>query len=101
MQVTFGFQATFTTHPGKGEEVVRLLLDSPSLPSEDCVVFLINRSATDPDLVQVTEGWTSQEAHARFFGTEPAQALVAALRPLVAEQRPQVDLVPIGGKAAF
>ncbi|MEV1333718.1 antibiotic biosynthesis monooxygenase family protein [Micromonospora costi] len=101
MTVNHGFHATMTARPGKADELIELLLDAPSLPREDCVVFLVGRSASNPDVVHVTEGWTSPEAHAEFFASEPAQALVAALAPLLAGESQYADEVPVGGKAAF
>ncbi|MFC4035537.1 putative quinol monooxygenase [Streptomyces polygonati] len=101
MAVRHGFHATVTARPGKADELVAFLLDAPSLSNEDCVVFLVSRSAGNPDIVHVTEGWTSQEAHAGFFATEGAQALVAKLQPLLAGESEYVDAVPVGGKAAF
>ncbi|MDG4825262.1 antibiotic biosynthesis monooxygenase [Asanoa sp. WMMD1127] len=90
-----------TAQPGKAAELIALLLDAPSLTHEDCVVFLVGRSAGNPDVVYVTEGWTSQEAHAAFFASAPAQALVARLQPLLTGDSDYVDEVPVGGKAAF
>jgi quinol monooxygenase YgiN len=96
-----GFHATMTARPGRGDEVVALLLAAPSLPHEDCAVFLVGRSAADPDVVHVTEGWASEAAHQAFFATEPAQALVAALQPLLTGESRYSDEVPVGGKARF
>ncbi|MDW5326695.1 putative quinol monooxygenase [Plantactinospora sp. KLBMP9567] len=101
MRVTHGFHATMTARPGKGDEVVELLLAAPSLSHEDCVVFLVSRSAGNRDVVSVTEGWTSEEAHGEFFATGEAQALVAKLQPLLAAASDYTDEVPVGGKAAF
>jgi quinol monooxygenase YgiN len=101
MSVNHGFHATMTARPGKGDELVEFLLNAPSLSNEDCVVFLVGRSAGDRDVVHVTEGWTSEEAHGRFFATEEAQALVAKLQPLLTGESQYVDEVPVGGKAAF
>ena len=101
MSVTHGFHATMTAQPGKGDELVEVLLNAPSMPNEDCVVFLVGRSASDPDTVFVTEGWTSQQAHSRFFATEQAQTLVVKLQPLLAGESQYIDEVPVGGKAAF
>lgn len=101
MTVNHGFQATMTALPGKGDELVEFLLAAPSLPNEDCAVFLVSRSASDSDTVHVTEGWVSQEAHTRFFATEEARALVAALQPLLAGESVYSDAVPVGGKANF
>ncbi len=96
-----GFHATMTAQPGKGGEVVELLLRAPALPHPDCVVFLVGRSAADPDVVHVTEGWVSERAHRTFVATEPAQALVAELQPLLTGESRYTDEVPVGGKADF
>ena len=101
MTVSHGFHAIMTSRPGKGDEVVKLLLNAPSLSHDDCVVFLVGRSTANPDTVHVTEGWTSEQAHRTFFATEPAQALVAALQPLLAGESRYTDEVPVGGKATF
>lgn len=101
MTINYGFHATMTAQPGKGDELVGFLLASPSLANEDCVVFLIGRSAGNPDVVHVTEGWTSEEAHHGFFATGEAQTLMAQLQPLIAGEPEYVDEVPIGGKAAI
>ena len=101
MTVNHGFHATMTARPGQADEVIKLLLDAPSLSHEDCVVFLVGRSAGNPDVVHVTEGWTSAAAHSRFFATDEARALVAELAPLLAGDSQYVDEVPVGGKAAF
>ena len=101
MSVGHGFHATMTAQPGRGDELIDFLLASPSLDNDDCVVFLVGRSAADRDVVHVTEGWTSVEAHDAFFATEAAQSLVAKLQALVAGEPGYSDEVPIGGKPAF
>jgi len=101
LTVKHGFHATMTAQPGRGDEVVQLLLDAPSLAHDDCLVFLVGRSAGHPDTVHVTEGWTTVEAHSRFFATAEAQNLVAQLQPLLAGESQYTDEVPIGGKAVI
>ena len=89
-----------TAQPGKGDELVELLLAAPSLPHADCVVFLVGRSAGEPDVVHVTEGWTSPEAHAAFFArSRPRRSSPGSA---AARRRVQYsDEVPVGGKATF
>ncbi|GHH45114.1 putative quinol monooxygenase [Lentzea cavernae] len=101
MSVGHGFHATLTARPGKGDEVVEFLLGAPSLTNDDCVVFLVGRSAANPDVVHVTEGWTTAEAHSAFFASDEAQALVANLQTLLAGESTYLDELPVGGKAAF
>ncbi|GAA0228877.1 hypothetical protein [Cryptosporangium japonicum] len=54
-----------------------------------------------PDVVSVAEGWTTERAHAAFFASEPAQAFVAVLRPLLHGESQYTDAIPVGGKPAF
>ncbi|MEV7976499.1 antibiotic biosynthesis monooxygenase [Streptomyces sp. NPDC086519] len=105
MIATYGFNAVLTAAPGKADELVDLLLTgldegSPGA-SEHCVVYLVSRSASDPDVVHVTEGWTSEEDHHRVFAGDAAQAIVARIPPLLAKEPEYTDYVPVRGKAAF
>ncbi|MET9218818.1 MULTISPECIES: antibiotic biosynthesis monooxygenase [unclassified Streptomyces] len=105
MNANYGFNATLTAKAGMSDQLVELLLTgldegSPGA-SEHCVVYLVSRSASDPDVVHVTEGWTSEEDHHRVFAGEAAQAIVARIGPLLAKESDYTDYVPVRGKAAF
>ncbi|MFE5113447.1 putative quinol monooxygenase [Streptomyces sp. NPDC056663] len=105
MIADYGFSATLTAKPGMGNQLVDLLLTglnegSPGA-SEHCVLYLVSRSVSDPDIVHVTEGWTSQEDHHRIFAGEAAQAIVAQIDGLLAKESEYTDYVPVRGKAAF
>ena len=95
MKATYGFRATIVARPGKGDELVGLLLTART--SEHCTLYLVGRSAGNPDTVYVTEGWTTKEAHAENFASERAKAFVAQLAPLVADGSRYEDEVPVGG----
>lgn len=73
-----------------GDELVEVLLtgldEGSPAASEHCVVYLVSRSTSDPDIVHITEGWTSQEEHARVFAGQAAKAIVARVGPLLAEE---------------
>src|SRR5258708_33824966 len=87
--------------PGKSDELIDLLLSATtdgSGASQHCVVYLVGRSATNRDVVHVTEGWTTREAHAENFATEQAKAFVARIEPLLADEPRFQDEVPLGGK---
>lgn len=105
MIANYGFNAALTARPGMGDQLVDLLLTglnegSPGA-SEHCLVYLVSRSASDPDVVHVTEGWTSEEDHHRIFAGQTAQAIVAQIDPLLAKDSEYTDYVPVRGKAAF
>ncbi|HEY7288523.1 MAG TPA: antibiotic biosynthesis monooxygenase [Vicinamibacterales bacterium] len=101
MKATYGFRATMTARPGKGNELVELLLaattDGPAA-SDACVVFLVGRSASNHDVVHVTEGWTTREAHAANFASDRAKAFTARVAPLVGGEVQYEDDVAVGGK---
>jgi len=103
MNVRYGFNATLTAKPGMGDRLVDLLStgldEGKPAASEHCVVYLVCRSASDPDVVHVTEGWTSEEDHHRIFAGQAAQAIVSQVQDLVAAQSPYTDYVPVAGKA--
>ena len=101
MRMSHGFHAAIPAKPGQGEALVQLLLSAPSLATEDCVVFLVGRSASNPDLVFVTEGWVNAEAHGRFFSSDGARAFTASVQELVDGDSTYADEVPVGGKAAL
>jgi quinol monooxygenase YgiN len=102
-RVTYGFSATMTAKPGRGDDLVDLVLSglAPGNPaaSEFCLVYLVSRSASNPDVVHLTEGWTSEEDHHRLFAGEAAQAIVAQFADVLAGESVGADFVPVGGKA--
>jgi quinol monooxygenase YgiN len=102
MNATYGFHATMTARPGKGDELVDILLRATTgtgpATSENCVLYLVGRSASNKDVVQVTEGWTTKEAHAENFASEQAKTFLAKIAALVSEGAQYQDEVPIGGK---
>ncbi|MDQ7910171.1 antibiotic biosynthesis monooxygenase [Phytohabitans sp. ZYX-F-186] len=102
MKATYGFRATMTAKPGKGDELVDLLLSGPTEgPAADdaCVVFLVTRSTSNPDVVHLVEGWASEEAHQKVFESEAAKAYTARFGPLLDGESQYGDEVPVGGKA--
>jgi quinol monooxygenase YgiN len=98
-------QARFPCHhdraAGQGRRTDRASAQR-AVPAEPGLRRLPGRPlGQQPDIVYVTEGWTSQQAHSTFFATEQAQAFVAKLQPLLAGESQYTDGVPVGGKAAF
>jgi quinol monooxygenase YgiN len=100
MKATYGFRATMTARPGKGDELIDLLLSATkegSGSSENCVLYLVGRSASNSDVVHVTEGWTTPKAHAENFASDQGKAFVARIVPLLGGEPQYQDEVPVGG----
>jgi len=101
--VNYGFSATMTAKPGRGDDLIALLLSgldagNPAT-SEHCLVYLVSRSASHPDVAHVIEGWTTEEDHHRVFASDEAQAIVAQFAELLEGDSVHGDLTPVGGKA--
>jgi quinol monooxygenase YgiN len=92
-----------TAKPGLGDRLVELLLtglDAGNPAStEYCLVYLVSRSAANPDVVHITEGWTSEGDHHRVFAGAAAQAMVSRFADLLSGDSVYTDQVPVAGKA--
>jgi quinol monooxygenase YgiN len=103
--VNYGFAATLTAKPGRGDDLVRLLLsgleDGNPAASDYCLVYLVSRSASNPDVAHVIEGWTTEEDHHRVFATDAAKAIVAGFAELLEGDSVYTDLTPVDGKATL
>lgn len=102
MHAQYGFRATMTAAPGKIDELVALLLsavrnDGPAT-NPHCVLYLVSRANDGSDVVCVTEGWTSKQAHADNFASAAARTLVQKLSPLVTSHTHYGEELPLGGK---
>lgn len=102
MKATYGFRATIKAQPGRGEELVSLLLTATTgsgpATNENCLLYLISRDAIDGDVVHITEGWTSKEAHAENFARPDSKVFTAKLTPLVGAEPRYAGEVPVGGR---
>ena len=65
------------------------------------VVYLVSRSASNPDVVSVQEGWTIEEDHHRIFGGAAAQAIVAQFADILADEPTYDDFIAVDGKASY
>ena len=105
MKANYGFTCKMTAKPGMGDQLVKLLLtgldEGNPGSTEWCVVYLVSRSASDPDVVTVQEGWTTEEDHHRIFGGAAAQAIVAQFADILAGEPTYADLIAVDGKANF
>jgi quinol monooxygenase YgiN len=105
MNANYGFQCTMVAKPGMGDQLVELLLSGLDTgnpgATDHCVVYLVCRSASNPDLAHVTEGWTTEKDHHRIFAEPAAQAIVAQFGDLLAEEPTYTDYTPVNGKASF
>lgn len=97
-----GRYAKFTAQPGRGDEVAELLLGAAESLRDvaGCELYLINRSASEPDVVWVTELWLSQEAldaSLEQLQTDEGKARIEQVMALLATAPELTELEPLGG----
>ncbi len=87
-----------TAHPGKREELAKMMLEADTLNDmEGCIYYILHEAEDEPDVLWITELWESQEAHAASLKNEKVRELIGRCRHLIAEAG-GVKVRPIGGK---
>lgn len=99
MTTYYGRHGHFTAQPGQGDTLTVILLAAAEglRANDDCLLYLVSRSPADPDVIWVTEAWTSKAAHGDSLRDEAVQAAIQRARPLIADIA-GTELCPVGGK---
>ena len=92
----------FTAREGQGEAVAQaLLVVARSLTgTPGCELYVISRSASEPDVVWVNELWLSQDAldaSLEKLQTDEGRARLAAVTGLLAAAPEWLEVEPLGG----
>lgn len=97
--MTYGLFGSFTSQPGRRDELVGYLLRAAKLLERDpgCVQYIVSTSSA-PDAVYVSEVWTDEAAHDASLEPEDIRALIQEVRPLIAGMSEQTHLTVHGGK---
>src|SRR5919197_3574166 len=93
-----GIYVRFHALPGRGDALIATLLDGiyafGEMPA--CELCLVNRAPDDPDVVYVTEVWSSRAEHEAFAARDDVQAFIRVVHALAAEP-PQVTYMDAVG----
>lgn len=82
--MTYAYQGTMRTRPGRRDEVVAILLGgAEGLRAAGCHLYAVGVAETDPDLVVVSELWASKEHHDASLRLPETRAAIAAAMPLL------------------
>jgi quinol monooxygenase YgiN len=98
-EVRIGRYVRMVAQPGRGGALAGVLLDvAVSLrDAPGCELYVVNRSADEPDTVWVTEVWSDADASDRALSGDLGQAGIGKVLELLAGPPELVDLRPIGG----
>lgn len=99
MTTYYGLHGNFTTQPGQGDALTEILLKAGQglQANQECLLYLVSRSPVDPDVVWVTEAWTSKEAHDASLQDADVRTAIQRARPLITNIT-GTELQPVGGK---
>src|SRR2546421_5774091 len=95
-----GSYIKFTAHPGQRDALVEHLLAAANSVSSlaGCELYIINTPPTEPDVVWVTEVWSSPADRDAPLTAEGASASIQQVLSLLAAPPERIDVLPIGGK---
>ena len=95
----FGLYGKIIAQPGQRDALVAGLLEAAALIQHvpGCELYIVNVSASEPDVVWVTEVWRSASDHQASLAQEEVKALIKRTMSLIAGGE-RIELVPIGGK---
>lgn len=87
-----------TAHPGKREELTKIMLESETLKDmEGCIYYILHEAEDNPDDLWITELWESKEAHTASLKNEKVLEIIGRCRHLIAGVS-AIKVRPLGGK---
>jgi quinol monooxygenase YgiN len=95
----FGMHNRFTAQSGQADALMEILLSAAEgLRANDaCLLYLVSRSPENPDVLWVTEAWTSKDAHDESLQDETVRAAVQRALPMITGVE-RTELRLVGGK---
>ena len=98
----FSLFGKFTVQEGQRDTMVEILLGAAESMDEleECEVYLINISESEPDSVYVYEVWSNEEAHQASLTLEATQKLIQRAKPIITGMERISTLRTMGGKGA-
>jgi quinol monooxygenase YgiN len=96
--MTYGLLNKLIAKPGNRDEVIGILLESGQLlESPACLMYMVSESAEEPDVIWVTDLWTSKEEHAEALRNPKLRPFVERTMPLLQGMPEQIEIRPAGG----
>ena len=96
----YGLHGKMVAKPGMGDALAEILLRAAEALQDDpgCELYVVHRSADEPDSVWVSEVWVDKEAHRASLDVSATLAMIEEAMPLIADIPGGTETVPVGGK---
>lgn len=96
----FSLFGKFTVQEGERETMVSILLEAAESMKnlDECEVYLVNISESDPNSVYIYEVWSNENAHQASLTLEATQTLIRQAKPIITGMDRISTLKTKGGK---
>jgi quinol monooxygenase YgiN len=96
--MSYGYLGSIRTRPERRDSVIAILLrGADGLRAAGCQLYIVSASLTDPDMIWVTEVWTSKAHHDESLNQPDAKAAVAEAMPMLTGEFTSQELTVVGG----
>ena len=99
--MTYALLNKLTAKPDQRQQVVDILLESGKLLFPDnpaCHMYMVSEATEDPNVIWVTDLWTSKESHEDALKAPELRPYVEKTMPLLEGMPEQIEIRPVGGK---
>jgi len=94
----YGVFVKMTARPGKRDAVVAILLrDVEKAKAVGCDLYVVNLAPDNPEVVWVSEVWTSREAHRASLQLPSVKQAIAEAMPMLTGEFQQIEVDVVGG----
>ena len=92
----YGLIGKMRAKAGQRDALARILVEGVAgMPG--CLSYVVANDPSDPELLWITEAWTSKDAHAASLALPSVRDAITKGRPLIAEMSRVAETLPIGG----
>ena len=98
--MTYALLNKLTAKPDQRHQVVDILLESGKSLFHDnpaCHMYMVSEATEDPNVIWVTDVWTSKESHEEALKTPELRPYVEKTMPLLEGMPEQIEIRPVGG----
>ncbi|QHE51589.1 putative quinol monooxygenase [Pontibacillus sp. HMF3514] len=96
----FSLFSKFTVQEGERDTMIDILLEAAESMKnlDECEIYLVNISESEPNSVYVYEVWSSENAHQASLSLEATQTLIGRAKPIITGMERINTLKTNGGK---
>jgi quinol monooxygenase YgiN len=96
--VPYGYLGSLRTRPGGRDDVVAILVGGAcGLRAAGCLLYVVNVSTTDPDVIWVYEAWETKEHHDASLRLPETRAAIERAKPMLTGEFTSAETIVVGG----